>query len=138
MGVADAQTKFNQENGIEDRLLEIAIANDGNAPDIAARIAKQLEANAAVLGVIIHSSSNYTETALLIDKKAQLAVVSPSSTSISLDLEDSLYAEDTAPRWQGEVSWLTIASYRATQALIDALSANATRETVLQNLVRTQ
>lgn len=137
-GVADAQTKFNQENGLEGRLLEIVIANDGNAPNIAARIARQLEANTAVLGVILHSSSRTTEAALPIYAQAQMAVVSPSSTSIPLNLKENFYAEAATTRWQEEVSWHTTASYSTTQTLINALSANATRETVFQNLVRDQ
>ena len=133
MGVADAQTKFNQENGLEGRLLEIIMANNGSAPDIAARIAKQLEADTAVLGVIEYSSGSITEAALPIYEKAQMAVVSPTSFK-SLELEASPYAEAATARWQEEISWRTTASYSATQALINALSANATRETVLQNL----
>lgn len=44
------------------------------------------------------------------------------------------YAQKAEQRWGGQVSWRTATSYDATRALIQALSANASRETVLDNL----
>ncbi|GAB1542131.1 hypothetical protein NUACC21_48050 [Scytonema sp. NUACC21] len=44
------------------------------------------------------------------------------------------YAKNARERWKGEINWRTAGGYDATQALIDALSKNATRETILQNL----
>ncbi len=83
-GVADAQTKFNDAGGLNGRLLEIVIANDGNEPNVAARIAKQLVTNPAVLGVIGHNTSDASGAALPEYEKAGLAMVSSTSTSTSL------------------------------------------------------
>ena len=134
-GVAEAQNRFNQEDGLEGRLLEIIIANDGNNPDVATRIAKQLEVNPAVLGVIGHGSVPTTVAAMTIYEKAQIALVPPIDTKISQELEVNLYEEAAATSWQEDASWRT-SSYDATQSLIDALSTDATRETVFHNIVR--
>ena len=47
------------------------------------------------------------------------------------------YTNSAAKRWGGRVSWRTATSYDATQAFINALSENATRNTVLNNLKQT-
>ncbi|MBW4634125.1 MAG: AAA-like domain-containing protein [Iphinoe sp. HA4291-MV1] len=84
-GVADAQTKFNDSGGLNGRLLEIVIANDGNDRKIASeKVARSVADNPAVLGVIGHSSSEATKDALPEYEKAGLAIVSPTSTSSSL------------------------------------------------------
>jgi ABC-type branched-subunit amino acid transport system substrate-binding protein len=80
-GVADAQTKFNNDKGLNGRLLEIIIVNDGDNPDIAKRVAQLLAANPAVLGVIGHTSSETSYPALPEYEKAGMAMVSPASTS---------------------------------------------------------
>ncbi|XHR85357.1 MAG: ABC transporter substrate-binding protein [Gloeotrichia echinulata GP01] len=83
-GVAQAQNDFNNNKGLNSRLLEIAIANDANNPDQAKQIAQQLVQDSSILGVIGHNTSDTTFAALEEYKKAGLAIVSPSSTSISL------------------------------------------------------
>ncbi|MBD2143708.1 ABC transporter substrate-binding protein [Sphaerospermopsis sp. FACHB-1194] len=88
-GVATAQQKFNNEQfnqqnqGSNARLLEIVIANDGNAN--AEQVAKQLANDTSILGVIGHNSSDATQKALPIYEKAKLPVISPTSTSILLN-----------------------------------------------------
>lgn len=134
-GVAEAQSQFNQENGLEGRLLEIIIANDGNDSDTAIRLAKQLEANTSVLGVIGHVSILTTEAATPIYEKTQIAFVSPINIRISQELEVNLYEEAAIISEPEDASWRT-SSYSATQALIDALSTDATRETVFKNVNR--
>ncbi|MEA5508726.1 ABC transporter substrate-binding protein [Crocosphaera sp. UHCC 0190] len=47
------------------------------------------------------------------------------------------YTNTAAKRWGGRVSWRTATSYDATQALINALSTDATRNTVLNQLKQT-
>lgn len=47
------------------------------------------------------------------------------------------YTTTAAKRWGGRVSWRTATSYDATQALINALSPNASRNTMLNNLRQT-
>jgi len=47
------------------------------------------------------------------------------------------YAETAEKRWLGQVNWRTAMSFDATQALINALSDQASRSTVLENLRNT-
>lgn len=86
-GVADAQTGFNEDGGKDDRLLEIVIANDGNQPKVAHKVAKQLVDIPEVLGVIGHNSSQATLEAIPEYERGGLAVVSATSTSTELDSE---------------------------------------------------
>ncbi|GBF79003.1 ABC transporter substrate-binding protein [Aphanothece sacrum] len=51
--------------------------------------------------------------------------------------ENYLYAKIADKRWGGQVSWRTATSYDATQAFIKALSQDATRQTILNNLKQT-
>ncbi|NES21327.1 MAG: ABC transporter substrate-binding protein [Symploca sp. SIO3E6] len=83
-GVADAQTKFNDSSGKDNRLLEIIIANDGNEPDKAEKVAQKLVAQPKVLGVIGHDSSEASKDALPVYEEAGLAMVSATSASTSL------------------------------------------------------
>ncbi|MGK7874391.1 MAG: ABC transporter substrate-binding protein [Xenococcaceae cyanobacterium] len=83
-GVADAQDKFNQAGGTGDRLLEILIVNDGNEKDAAERVARQIGQDLAILAVIGHNSSDASSAALPIYEDANLAMISPTSTSTSL------------------------------------------------------
>jgi ABC-type branched-subunit amino acid transport system substrate-binding protein len=83
-GVAQAQNQFNNANGFNGRLLEIAIANDSNEPDKAQQVAQQLVNDPSVLGVIGHNSSDATRAALAEYEKADLATISPTSSSTLL------------------------------------------------------
>lgn len=83
-GVADAQTRFNQSDGKDNRLLEILIVNDGNDQGIAAGIAAQLAGMPDVLGVVGHNSSDASLAALPKYEEAGLAMISPTSTSTQL------------------------------------------------------
>lgn len=84
-GVAQAQAEFNQERGLENRLLEIVIANDGNEPENSTKVAEQLVADRSILGVIGHNSSNASQAGLKVYENAGLAMISPTSTSTSLN-----------------------------------------------------
>ncbi|WP_013325748.1 ABC transporter substrate-binding protein [Gloeothece verrucosa] len=83
-GVADAQEKFNQNGGAENRLLEVMIFNDGNDPQVAARIAQQISQDDTILGVIGHNSSEASQAALPCYQEKGIAMISPTSTSTSL------------------------------------------------------
>ncbi|MFN6516312.1 MAG: ABC transporter substrate-binding protein [Nostoc sp. CreGUA01] len=83
-GVAQAQNQFNQQNGLQGRLVEIVIADDDNNEDTAKQIAQELVQDKSILGIIGHGSSKVTNTALPIYTKASLAIVSSTSTSIDL------------------------------------------------------
>ena len=83
-GVAQAQNQFNQNKGLNSRLLEIVIANDSNT-EKAKEVAQELIKDSSILGVIGHISSDATNMALREYEKAELAVISPTSTSILLN-----------------------------------------------------
>jgi ABC-type branched-subunit amino acid transport system substrate-binding protein len=83
-GVAQAQDQFNQKNGLNGRLLEIVIANDSNT-EKAKEVAQELAKDSSILGVIGHNSSDATRAAIPEYEKAQLAVISSTSSSIFLN-----------------------------------------------------
>ncbi len=83
-GVAQAQNKFNVNDGLNGRLLEIVIANDDDKPDQAKQIAQKLVRDESVLGVIGHYSSKTTESALDVYKLESIPIISPTSTANSL------------------------------------------------------
>ncbi len=89
-GVAQAQTEFNKlvgtdQGSLKNRLLNIVIADDSNKPEQAKKVAQELIKDTSILGVIGHSSSAASELALLEYEKADLAMVSPSSSSNKLN-----------------------------------------------------
>ena len=86
-GIADAQTEFNDENGVDGKLVEIAIANDGNDPELSAQIAKEIARKPEVLGVIGHNSSDASKAGLTEYEKEGLVMISPTSSSTSLSGE---------------------------------------------------
>ncbi|MDJ0658994.1 MAG: ABC transporter substrate-binding protein [Crocosphaera sp.] len=82
-GVAQAQTQFNQQ-GINNRLLEIVIVNDSNDPNYAQQVAQKIVNNNDILGVIGHNSSSASAKGLEAYETAGIAMISPTSTSTSL------------------------------------------------------
>lgn len=82
-GVAQAQTQFNQQ-GINNRLLEIIIVNDSNDPNYAQQVAEKIVEKTDILGVIGHNSSSASAKGLEVYETAGIAMISPTSTSTSL------------------------------------------------------
>lgn len=82
-GVAQAQNQFNDNKGLNNRFLEIVIANDDNTKS-AQQVAQQLVKDNSILGVIGHNSSDATQEALPEYEKASLAIISPTAASILL------------------------------------------------------
>ena len=82
-GVAQAQEQFNDNKGLNNRFLEIVIANDDNTKS-AQQVAQQLVKDNSILGVIGHHSSDATKEALPEYEKAGLAIISPTAASILL------------------------------------------------------
>jgi len=109
-GVAQAQNQFNISGGINGRLLEIVIANDGNEPDKSKKVAQELVKDSSVLGVIGHSSSDASKAALVEYEKANLAMISPTSTSSFLE---------------GRVFFRTVSSDEAAGQLLARYTKNA-------------
>lgn len=83
-GIADAQTKFNKNNGKDGRWLEIVIVNDKNQSSIAKEVAEYLSQDSDILAVIGHHSSEGTQAALSVYEENSIAIVSPTSTSSKL------------------------------------------------------
>ncbi|MBO3461783.1 ABC transporter substrate-binding protein [Aetokthonos hydrillicola Thurmond2011] len=81
-GVAQAQNEFNNKGGSDGRLLQIAIANDGNKQDKAKQVAQELANDSSILGVIGHDA---TQVALSEYEKANLAIISPTDFINSSD-----------------------------------------------------
>ncbi|MDB9483321.1 ABC transporter substrate-binding protein, partial [Dolichospermum circinale CS-537/05] len=82
-GVAQAQNQFNDNKGLNNRFLEIVIANDDNTKS-AQQVAQQLVKDNSILGVIGHNSSDATQAELPEYEKAGLAIISPTATSVFL------------------------------------------------------
>jgi len=83
-GVADAQIKFNDADGKDDRLLEVLIVDDAGNKEVAQKVAAQLANQSEVLAVIGHNSSDTSLSALPEYEKAKLALISPTATSTAL------------------------------------------------------
>ncbi|MEH2318992.1 ABC transporter substrate-binding protein [Nostoc sp.] len=84
-GVAQAQDICNIAGGVNGRLLNIVMANDGNDPSQAQKIARELIKDQKVEGVIGHSNSTTSKAVLDQYEKAGIAIISPTSTSTSLN-----------------------------------------------------
>ncbi|WP_414578262.1 ABC transporter substrate-binding protein [Anabaena sp. CCY 9402-a] len=82
-GIAQAQDNFNQR-GLKGRFLEIVIADDAGQNEQAAKVAEKLVTDESLLGVIGHLSSGVTAITLPIYEKANLPIISPTSTSTEL------------------------------------------------------
>ncbi|MEG4595414.1 ABC transporter substrate-binding protein [Microcoleus sp. F8_C2] len=80
-GVADAQTEFNKADGLNNRLLEIVIANDKNEVEKSGQLAKELAENSEILGVIVHNTSQLKDTQVAEYAKPDLAVIFTTSTN---------------------------------------------------------
>ncbi len=111
-GVADAQTQFNEAGGLNGKLLEIVIANDGNEPQISAGVAQTLSDNPKILAVIGHNASNASKAALPVYEKNGLAMVS--STSTSTFLSSKVFFRTVA---SNEIIGKSLAKYAPTSGL---------------------
>ncbi len=78
-GVAQVQEKVNQEGGINGNFLQVAIINDNNNPEIAAKVADKLVKDESILAVVGHNSSNATLAAGKVYQTGQLVMISPTS-----------------------------------------------------------
>ncbi len=83
-GVAQAQNKINQTNGIKGIKLKVLIANDDNDPQVGKEVAQALVDVPEVLGVVGHWASDVTLATGEIYEKEKLVAISPISTSVQL------------------------------------------------------
>ena len=130
-GVADAQTQFNDEGGIDGQLVEILIANDGNDPELSAQIAKEIAVKPEVLGIIGHNSSDASEAGLAEYKKENIVMISPTSSSTSLS---GKFLFRTVP--SDEATGNTLAEYAKNELEVDEVAVfytpNSSYSTSLQ------
>jgi branched-chain amino acid transport system substrate-binding protein len=83
-GVAQYQHEVNRGKYIQGKLLQVAIANDDNNPEIAKKLAKQFVADSSILAVVGHNSSDVSIAVSSIYQNAGLVMVSPTSISRNL------------------------------------------------------
>ncbi|MEH2286720.1 ABC transporter substrate-binding protein [Nostoc sp.] len=84
-GVAQAQDNFNSLGGVNKRFLNIVVANDGNDKTQSQKVAEELIKNKNILGVIGHYTSQSSAAALSKYESADIAMISPGSTSTSIN-----------------------------------------------------
>ncbi|MEH1793275.1 ABC transporter substrate-binding protein [Nostoc sp.] len=84
-GVAQAQDTFNSSGGGNQRFLNIVIANDGSDQAQAQKVAGELIKNQNIIGVIGHYTSTNSQSTLPQYESADIAMISPGSTSTSLN-----------------------------------------------------
>ena len=83
-GIAQAQTKVNQQGGIEGKQLLIQIVNDDNDPELVSQLAPQIVADQDILAVVGHNDSNTSLAASDIYQQQGLVMISPTSASTKL------------------------------------------------------
>jgi ABC-type branched-subunit amino acid transport system substrate-binding protein len=114
-GVAQAQNQFNDNKGLNNRFLEIVIANDDNTKS-AQQVAQQLVKDDSILGVIGHNSSDATQKALPEYEKAGLAIISPTATSVFLNRSvffRAVYSDASAGKKLAEYTYNNLKLKRA-------------------------
>jgi branched-chain amino acid transport system substrate-binding protein len=83
-GVAQAQNEVNLAGGINGSLVQVAIANDDNNPDIVKQTAENFVKDPSILAVIGHNSSEASLKAAPIYQQGGLVMVSPTSDAKTL------------------------------------------------------
>lgn len=95
-GVAQVQQEVNSHQGINGKLLQVAIANDDNDPLTTEQIARNLSQDDKILGVVGHNSTEASIAAAPIYQKSGLVMISPTSVGSSLSSAGS-YIFRTTP-----------------------------------------
>lgn len=88
-GIAHSQHIFNQNKGVDGKLLVIAIADDGNQVYDAKNIAKQLRDENLISGVIGHHSTTANSFGIQEYKQQPIPIISTISVSENLQQEDT-------------------------------------------------
>lgn len=102
-GVAQVQNKVNKEGGINGKLLQVAIVNDNNNPEIAADVAKKLVKDNSILAVVGHNSSDATLGAGPVYQKGGLVMISPTSDAKKIStLGDYIFRTVPSIRFQAD------------------------------------
>ncbi|MDZ8035683.1 caspase, EACC1-associated type [Nostoc sp. DedSLP04] len=87
-GVAQAQDEVNNNNSINGKLLQVAIANDDEKSGTPRKIANALVGDPEILGVVGAASSNATLEAGKVYKD-KLVAISPTSTAVNISGSNS-------------------------------------------------
>jgi branched-chain amino acid transport system substrate-binding protein len=77
-GVAQAQVELNRNSGIRGKLLKVKIIDDGNKPEIAKQLAKQLIQDLNISAVVGHNASDVSIAAAR-EYQGNLVMISPTS-----------------------------------------------------------
>jgi branched-chain amino acid transport system substrate-binding protein len=102
-GVAQVQEKVNQGGGINGQFLEVAIINDDNNPEIAAKVAKKLVEDPSILAVVGHNSSDATLGAAPTYQNGQLVMISATSDAKKIStLGDYIFRTVPSIRFQAD------------------------------------
>jgi branched-chain amino acid transport system substrate-binding protein len=80
-GVAQFQNEINQKGGINNKHLQIVIANDDNDPTVASQVATEFINDATVLAVIGHNSNGASTAAAPLYQRGKLVMMSPTSAA---------------------------------------------------------
>ncbi|ODG99286.1 ABC transporter substrate-binding protein [Nostoc sp. KVJ20] len=83
-GVAQVQDEVNSSGGINNKPLEVAIANDNNNSNEAQQIASQFVTDTKILAVVGHNTSNASLSAAPIYQEGGLVMIAPTGFSESL------------------------------------------------------
>ncbi|MDX2272368.1 MAG: ABC transporter substrate-binding protein [Cyanobacteriota bacterium] len=91
-GVAQAQQQFAQKGGVQNRLLQVVVADDGDNPNQAKAVASAFIRRKDVLGVLGHSSSQTALAAGPLYQESPLAMISSTNTSTEISaLGDAIF-----------------------------------------------
>jgi branched-chain amino acid transport system substrate-binding protein len=78
-GVAQYQEEINQGARIKGRLLQIAIVNDNNDPELGKHLANKIAQDVTILGAIGHQSSDVSVAVAPIYERSGIVMISPTS-----------------------------------------------------------
>ncbi|BAY98523.1 extracellular ligand-binding receptor [Tolypothrix tenuis PCC 7101] len=119
-GAAQAQNEVNKSDGINGKLLEMAIANDNNDPTDAVQMANQFVKDTKILAVVGHNASNASIPAAYVYQKNGLVMMSPTSFAQNLSNTGN-YIFRTVPDVSGmaeKLSYYAVNTARKTNILI--------------------
>ncbi|BAZ28217.1 extracellular ligand-binding receptor [Cylindrospermum sp. NIES-4074] len=137
-GVAQAQDEINRSGGINGKLLQVAIANDDNDPNLAQQVASQFVKDSRILAVVGHNASNASIAAAPTYQQGELVMISPTSFAQNLSGIGS-YVFRTVPNIGSQAEQLaayTLKTARKTNIAICADSKSIDNQSFRDELVK--
>lgn len=95
-GCAEVQEEINRDSGINNKPLQVVIANDNNDRDLAKKIAEKFVKDTTIFAVVGHNASNASVAAAPIYKNGKLVMISP--TSFANGLGEDAYVFRMVPQ----------------------------------------